>query len=107
MAKVLKRMVARDGVEPPTPAFSGLDTVKSKLLPLQPLRHPCGREHAHSNPKESRQDALHDDGHSAQGRKGADHHVERDEREGSADKRNEGLGQTVSPALSSIIGRTS
>ena len=24
MAKVLKRMVARDGVEPPTPAFSGL-----------------------------------------------------------------------------------
>ena len=24
MARVLKRMVARDGVEPPTPAFSGL-----------------------------------------------------------------------------------
>jgi len=36
-------MVARDGVEPPTPAFSGLDTVKSKLLPLQPLR--VGRHH--------------------------------------------------------------
>jgi len=38
MAKVLKRMVARDGAEPPTPAFSGLNSIKSKLLPLQPLR---------------------------------------------------------------------
>jgi len=26
MVKALKRMVARDGVEPPTPAFSGLRT---------------------------------------------------------------------------------
>jgi hypothetical protein len=28
-------MVARDGVEPPTPAFSGLDTVIAKQLYLQ------------------------------------------------------------------------
>jgi hypothetical protein len=28
MRKSLKRMVARDGVEPPTPAFSGLRSAK-------------------------------------------------------------------------------
>ena len=34
MAKSLKDMVARDGVEPPTPAFSGLATpVVIRLIP--------------------------------------------------------------------------
>jgi hypothetical protein len=31
-AKLLKNMVARDGVEPPTPAFSGLNAEQVKLL---------------------------------------------------------------------------
>jgi len=30
MVKLLKTMVARDGVEPPTPAFSGLDSPVAK-----------------------------------------------------------------------------
>ena len=34
MGKLLKRMVARDGVEPPTPAFSGLDA--AALISLIP-----------------------------------------------------------------------
>ena len=29
MSKSLKAMVARDGVEPPTPAFSGLDSPRA------------------------------------------------------------------------------
>jgi hypothetical protein len=41
MAKLIENMVARDGVEPPTPAFSGLDTpVFSSRKPL--LVQPVG-----------------------------------------------------------------
>jgi hypothetical protein len=35
--KFFKMMVARDGVEPPTPAFSGLDTAAAILLNLLTL----------------------------------------------------------------------
>jgi hypothetical protein len=37
MRKSLKSMVARDGVEPPTPAFSGLDTTVAILLIFRSL----------------------------------------------------------------------
>jgi hypothetical protein len=37
-AKPFRMMVARDGVEPPTPAFSGLDTfIVNCLIPLTRL----------------------------------------------------------------------
>ena len=34
---MIENMVARDGVEPPTPAFSGLDTAVAILLNLLAL----------------------------------------------------------------------
>jgi hypothetical protein len=36
-AKSLRMMVARDGVEPPTPAFSGLESPKAILFILQDI----------------------------------------------------------------------
>ena len=43
MAKVLKRMVARDGVEPPTLAFSGLRSLGLTIFSINNLTCRDGR----------------------------------------------------------------
>ena len=37
LLKIVEMMVARDGIEPPTPAFSGLDSAITKLLIPLPM----------------------------------------------------------------------
>src|ERR1035438_307946 len=41
--KLLKNMVARDGVEPPTPAFSGLDSTTITIYKINNLSFPTPR----------------------------------------------------------------